>query len=363
MRSQQHWSKTDTKHFRRLLLHWYHRNKRALPWRNNPTPYRVWISEIMLQQTQAKTVIPYFRRFIKRFPNLESLARASESTVLELWAGLGYYKRARNLHKAARQIVNIHGSFPQEIKSILALPGIGRYTAGAICSLAFNQKQPVVDGNIRRVLIRLNGARKHVADSHLWNQMSHLLPDTRVSSFNQAMMELGALVCIPFQPQCRCCPVSGFCKARKLGIQDSIPGRRSKQNPKHVSIVTLILEHNGQILLTSRRKPSFIPGEWGFPCELVPEGKPPAKTASLLCSRILGRTIQLSPVAPVRHSITRHRICAYGFCVEIEGSIRGLRKTDRIRWVSRDSHKRFLTSSLFQKVLKKVSQAKLKRDL
>ncbi len=360
MRSRQFWGTSDTKRFQRLLLRWYGKNKRSLPWRIKPTPYRVWISEIMLQQTQAKTVISYFNRFIRQFPNLESLARASESRVLEFWAGLGYYNRARNLHKAARRIVKIHGSFPQDFKTILALPGIGRYTAGAICSLAFNQKQPVVDGNIRRVLIRLNGAKEHVTDSHYWNQMSDLLPDEKVSLFNQAMMELGALICVPFQPRCRQCPVTGFCKARKLGIQNSIPENRSTHALKHINIAILALGKSGKILLTSEPKPSFIPGEWGLPCSVVSKGESAEKTASLLCSEILGRAIPLSSIIPVRHSITRYRICAYGFWGEIEGSVRGLRKIGRIRWVYWESHKRFLTSSLFQKVLKKVRETKLK---
>jgi A/G-specific adenine glycosylase len=346
----------DTKRFQRLLLRWYGKNKRSLPWRINPTAYRVWISEIMLQQTQVKTVIPYFNRFIRQFPNVGSLARASESSVLEFWAGLGYYNRARNLHKAARQIVEIHGSFPQDFKAILALPGIGRYTAGAICSIAFNQKQPIVDGNIRRALVRLNGTKKQMTDSHHWNQMSDLLPDERVSLFNQAMMELGALICLPFQPQCYQCPVTGFCKAHRLGIQNSIPGIRSTQALKRTNIAVLVLKRKGKILLASGQKPSFIPGAWGLPCRLVPNGRSAEKIASLLCSNILGRAVPLSPIAPIRHSITRYRICAYGFCGEFEGSIRGLRKDGRIRWVSWDSHEEFLTSSLFQKILKKVRQ-------
>ncbi len=272
MKSRPFWNTTDTRRFQRLLLRWYGKNKRSLPWRINPTGYRVWISEIMLQQTQVKTVIPYFNRFIRQFPDVESLARASESRVLEFWAGLGYYGRARNLHKAARQIVKIHGSFPQDFRAILALPGIGRYTAGAICSIAFNQKQPVVDGNIRRVLVRLNGTKKQMTDSHHWNQMSDLLPDERISLFNQAMMELGALICLPFQPQCHQCPVTDFCKAHRLGIQNSIPVNRTTQAPKHTNIAILVLKRNGKVLLASGQKPSFIPGEWGLPCTLVPKG-------------------------------------------------------------------------------------------
>jgi A/G-specific adenine glycosylase len=345
------WSSTDIRRFQKRILHWYDKNKRILPWRINPTPYRVWISEIMLQQTQAKTVIQYFDRFIRQFPDLYVLARSKESKVLELWAGLGYYSRARNLHKAARQMVKKYGSFPREFKAILALPGVGRYTAGAICSLAFNQRQPILDGNVRRLLIRLNGIKKHVADSQHWDQMSALLPETRVSSFNQAMMELGAMVCVPFQPQCRQCPVRGFCEAHRHGIQNGIPVAQPKQTPQGVSIVILMLEKSGKILLTSGKKPSFIPGDWGLPFKSIPKGEVAAETASLLCSRLLGRAIPLSPLIPICHSITRYRICANGFRGEVNGSIRNLEIADRIRWVSRVSLKKFLISSLFQKVI------------
>jgi A/G-specific adenine glycosylase len=317
----------------------------------------------MLQQTQAKTVIPYFNRFMREFPDIESLARASDSRVLEFWAGLGYYNRALNLHKAARLIIKTYGSFPRDFKTILSLPGIGQYTAGAICSIAFNQKQPIVDGNIRRVLVRLNGIKRTVADSQHWNQMSHLLPDERVSQFNQAMMELGALVCVPSQPRCHQCPVTVFCKALKLGIQNSIPGKHSKQVLKHTNIAILVLGENGKVLLTSDPKPSFIPGKWGLPCRLVSKGESAEKIASLLCSEILGHAIPLSPIIPVRHSITRYRICACGFYGDLEGSIRGLRKAGENRWVSWNSDKRFLTSSLFQKILKKAGKTKLHGDL
>jgi A/G-specific adenine glycosylase len=350
MRPRHKWSSTEIKRFQRRILHWYDKNKRIVPWRVNPTPYRVWVSEIMLQQTQAKTVIPYFDRFIRQLPDLDALARAKESKVLELWAGLGYYGRARNLHKAARQMVKEYGSFPREFKAILALPGVGRYTAGAICSLAFNQRQPIVDGNVRRLLIRLNGIKKHAAESQHWYQMSALLPETSVSSFNQAMMELGAMVCVPFRPQCHQCPVRAFCGAYRLGIQNGIPVAQPKQIPQYIEIVILMLEKSGKILLTSGKKPSFIPGDWGLPCKSISNGEVAAETASLLCSRLLGRAIPLYPLIPIRHSITRYRICANGFRGEVNGSNGNPEIADRIRWVPRVSLKKFLISSLFQKV-------------
>jgi len=223
MKPLQDWDIKQIQKFRIKLLHWYSENRRDLPWRHNPTPYRVWISEIMLQQTQVKTVVPYYNRFLKQFPDVESLARSSEQNVLKHWAGLGYYSRARNLHRAARDIVGIHGTFPTEHDEILALPGIGRYTAGAICSIALNQPRPIVDGNIRRVLIRLNAIRRKVSESYFWDLMKRLLPERNISSFNQAMMELGALICLPFQPNCMQCPLKSLCKAWESGIQNNIP--------------------------------------------------------------------------------------------------------------------------------------------
>jgi A/G-specific adenine glycosylase len=197
------WDWEKTRNFQERLLHWYGRHKRELPWRSNPAPYRVWVSEIMLQQTQAKTVLPYYDRFFKRFPDIQSLARASEQEVLALWAGLGYYGRARNLHRAARQIVDDHGGvFPDKLEEILMLPGIGRYTAGAICSIAFNRPLPIVDGNVRRVIRRLHGIGRRIPESHFWNQASAWVPEGKTSAFNQAVMELGALVCLPHRPLC-----------------------------------------------------------------------------------------------------------------------------------------------------------------
>src|SRR5512145_3517829 len=200
--------KTNAKLLQRSLLRWYKKHSRALPWRDEPTPYRVWISEIMLQQTQVKTVIPYYNRFLERFPNVETLAKAREEDVLALWAGLGYYSRARNLHKSAALIVHRYGHFPADFDTILALPGIGRYTAGAICSIAFNQPKPILDGNVMRVLARLYGVagdpRAARPNARLWKLAEDLVlraAKTRqpraCSHLNQSLMELGALVCTP----------------------------------------------------------------------------------------------------------------------------------------------------------------------
>jgi len=354
MELRQRWGAAKIRKFQHGLLRWYGKHRRRLPWRDNPTPYRVWISEIMLQQTQVKTVLPYYRRFLGRFPSITSLAEAEEHEVLALWSGLGYYSRARNLHKAARLIIEKHGDFPERYEDILNLPGIGRYTAGAISSIAFNQAQPVVDGNIQRAIIRLKGILKRPPASFFWNQMSALLPIAKPSSFNQAMMELGAVICTPSQPHCPECPVESFCEARKLGIQNRIPSVRRKQPARRIQIAILILEHKGKVLLTSVHKPDFIPGKWGFPCQQILEGESPEDAARRLSRIILGRKISLLQSLKMRHSITCYRITCYGF-LSRSGCFRKVPyRAGTFRWANYRQCGLLLTSSLFRKVVEKI---------
>jgi len=342
--------------FQESLLRWFRRHHRFLPWRSNPTPYRVWISEIMLQQTQVKTVLPYYKNFIRRFPNIEILAKASEQHVLELWSGLGYYNRARNLHKAARQIVKNHGSFPQEFETILALPGVGRYTAGAICSIAFNQPYPVVDGNIRRVLARMNGWMKNPPQSRFWAWMSKLLPEQNASSFNQAMMELGALICTPTHPRCPHCPVKNYCTARKSGMQDCIPDVRKKRTAISLQIAALVIKKGRQILLSSRNPLPFVPGEWGLPSQLLHGRQSAEDVASELCREAIGQILPLTPCVQIRHSISRFRITAYAFCGKPDFSKARLTETSKYIWSPRSQYKIRLISSLFRKILQKIEE-------
>src|SRR5436190_816007 len=225
--------------FTRKLLGWYDKNRRDLPWRLprgaaancRPDPYHVLVSETMLQQTQVATVIPYFRRFLEHFPMVTALARAGEQDVLRLWQGLGYYSRARNLLRAARAIVAEHGcELPANLERLLALPGVGRYTAGAIASIAFGIRAPILDGNVARVLCRLDriesNPREQETREELWRRAEEILPKKRVGDFNSALMELGATVCTPRNPQCLICPVRGFCEAFKARVQDKIPQPR-----------------------------------------------------------------------------------------------------------------------------------------
>jgi A/G-specific adenine glycosylase len=307
----------------------------------------------MLQQTQVKTVIPYYNRFLERFPDIKSLAAAQEHEVLALWSGLGYYSRARNLCRAARIITEKRREFPDKYEDILALPGIGRYTAGAICSIAFNQAQPVVDGNVRRVLSRLDGLRKPPALSYFWNRMAALIPRKRASSFNQAMMELGATVCLPNRPLCSQCPVRRMCDAYRLDLQSEIPAIPAKPLSKRISLAVLVLENRGKILLTSCCKPHFIPGHWALPCLQVSVEQSADEAARKLCQEILGKTVRLAKVAEIHHSISRYRISALAFFGKSEARIKQRMKTGDFGWLDKQQDSALLTSSLFRKILKK----------
>jgi A/G-specific adenine glycosylase len=338
--------------FSKRLCQWFSENQRPLPWRLNPTPYRVWISEIMLQQTQAKTVIPYYDRFLRHFPNISSLALASEETILALWSGLGYYNRVRNLLRAARRIVEFHdGKFPEDYKTILSLPGVGRYTAGAICSIALHQPQPIVEGNIRRVITRLNGIRKFVPEKFFWDQMSAWIPERESSVFNQAVMELGATICVPTRPLCSQCPVRTFCRAKRKNLQNTIPLPRPGKSVKNIEILILVLKHKRKTLLI-RQEDSFIPGKWGLPHERVRPRQSLTKTAVRLNKKLSGGALSIEYRTAVRHSITHHRILAHIYTGETEQAASQFHvDAGRAQWANRAQLSRLLTSSLFKKAL------------
>ncbi|MBN2321600.1 MAG: A/G-specific adenine glycosylase [Acidobacteria bacterium] len=340
--------------FRSSILKWYGKHRRSLPWRTNPTPYRVWISEIMLQQTQVKSAVPYFNRFVKRFPDIASLAHASEEEILAIWSGLGYYSRARNLHKAARKIVDCHeGIFPTDYKTVLSLPGIGRYTAGAVCSIAFNQAQPVVDGNIRRVIARLKGIKSRIPEKYFWDQMSEWVPEKKASAFNQAMMELGATICLPSQPACRQCPVHRHCLAKRKNLQNSIPLSKPRKAVRKVDLVILAVKHRGRVLLT-RQEDGFIPGKWGLPSRIVPSRQTPGETAQSLNNKMFGGRLPIEFLAILKHSITHHRISAHIYTGNATGKASEiLEEKDRIHWANDLQLDAMLTSSLFRKAIQK----------
>ncbi len=256
---------------RRQLLRWYHRSKRDLPWRHTRNPYKIWVSEIMLQQTQVATVIPYYERWLQTFPSLASLAAAPLPKVLKLWAGLGYYRRARMFHQAARHVQHeLHGKIPKTAEALRKLPGIGRYTAGAIASIAWGERTPVLDGNVIRILTRIF-AISHSIDrpstqEKLWKLAAALLPAKNSGDFNQAMMELGATVCFPLNPDCSQCPVRKNCRARQKERELSYPVRSRKEKYEKLHMAALVLVGpRGKIWLEKQPEHGRWGGLWMFP--------------------------------------------------------------------------------------------------
>lgn len=251
-------------------MHWYRKQARDLSWRGTTDPYAVWVSEIVLQQTRVEQGTPYIERFMKRFPTVEKLARANEDSVLKLWEGLGYYSRARNLHKAAKIVaLERNGEFPGNAAAWEELPGIGRYTAGAIASIALNERVPVVDGNVKRVLSRVMDHAESIdsqaSTALCWEWMTKLVDGTAPGTFNQSVMELGANVCTPKQPHCDACPVSLVCRAYRNGTQSQRPVRTPKKKVPHHQIVIGAIQRNGEYLLGKRKSDGFLGGLWEFP--------------------------------------------------------------------------------------------------
>jgi len=252
------------------LLQWFKKNKRDLPWRKTRDPYAIWVSEIMLQQTQVATVIPYYKKFLKSFPTLHHLAKANLSKVLKVWEGLGYYSRARNLHRSSQIVLNrFHGRVPDTLKDLLSLPGIGRSTAGAILSFAFHKEAPILDGNAKRVLSRLfavsgsPGERK--TEGLLWEISESLIPKGFSNPFNQALMDLGSMLCTPKDPQCPRCPLHRFCKGRASGEPERFPTKSIKKKIPHIEAISAVIEENGKVLLKQRPLKGLLGGLWEFP--------------------------------------------------------------------------------------------------
>lgn len=302
---------------RRQLLRWFELHKRPTPWRDNPDPYRVWVSEIMLQQTQTATVIPYFERFIARFPDVHALGAAPLEEVLRYWEGLGYYARARNLHRAAQLIVQNGGHLPTTAEQLRELPGIGAYTAGAIASIAFGQPVPVVDGNVTRVLARLlwlkGDLKRHAAQKQLWQLAEQLVDPDHPGAFNQALMELGSTVCTPTQPRCPECPVTHLCEAYRRGQPTAVPEPSRRIPTRTVVDVSAIVEREGRVLLAQRPPEGLWGGLWEFP-RTTRSARESLETLAIRAAEQLG--IQVEPrqlLLQVRHVVTYSKIHLYGY--------------------------------------------------
>jgi A/G-specific adenine glycosylase len=301
--------------FETRLLAWYDRNRRELPWRGTRDPYAVWVSEVMLQQTQVATVLPYFSRWMRRFPDVRALARAPEADVLHAWQGLGYYSRARRLHAGARVVVERHaGKLPSDQAALLALPGIGAYSAGAIGSIAFGERVPLVDGNVIRVLSRRFGLRgdpsKLPLKRALWQLAGELVPAKRPGDFNQALMELGATVCTPRAPKCNECPLRSACVARRDGMVERLPELPARAKATRVRVAAALLR-DGEHVHVVRLAPDAPrwAGLWTFPyVEVRADEQPDAAARRALLERMDADVRVGARIAKVTHTITRFRV-------------------------------------------------------
>lgn len=296
------------------LLRWFAVHQRALPWRRNRDPYRIWISEVMLQQTQVSTVIPYFERFLQTFPTIAALAAASQQDVLRLWEGLGYYRRARDLHKSAQILATEHnGQFPDDPQVVRRLPGFGQYTCNAVLSQAFDRRLPILEANSQRVLSRLFGRhddpRTGPARRWLWQAAERILPKRRAGEFNQALMELGALVCTPLTPRCSKCPLASLCEAKRLGLQDQIPARTPSPATVAVREVAVVVRRGDQVLLVQRPDAGRWATMWEFPHVEVHEEETPSAAAERCLRTLVGVEADLDgEIVALRHTVTRYAI-------------------------------------------------------
>jgi A/G-specific adenine glycosylase len=342
----------DAATVRASLLPWFRRHARPLPWRKSKSAYRIWLSEIMLQQTQISTVIPYYLRFLKAFPSVERLAEAPSERVLELWSGMGYYRRARNLHGAAKILTQKYrGRFPADFKLALGLPGVGDYTARAVLSIAYNQPYTLIDGNVTRVMARFLALRGNPGRSAfrraLEQELGRLLSRRRAGNFNQAMMELGETICLPRLPRCPACPLRRWCRAFAAGQPEAYPAPKRRRAAEQWHLATGVLKSGGRYLMVRGLDEGLLDGLWNFPAAL---GKTPAESLRRLQEK-LHRTLpdEISLRAPshqLRHNITYRSIEVDLYKGELPAQLQGKDS----RWMTRTEINRSAVSQLSRKV-------------
>jgi A/G-specific adenine glycosylase len=352
--------------FRTDLLRWYEAEKRDLPWRLTDDPYAIWVSEVMLQQTRVDTVRPYYERFLSRYPTVEALADAPLDDVLKTWEGLGYYSRARNLHRAARELVEKHdGALPDDHQALLQVPGIGPYTAAAVASIAYNRPHPVLDGNVIRVLCRLfrieSDPRSGSSRRRLRELAEELLHPQRASDFNQALMELGACICLPQKPLCSRCPVSPYCQAFKELKDPSVLPKKVKRKPlPHHTIAVGLIWNDGKLLIDQRPEDSMLGGLWEFPGGKVEPGETLEECLAREVREELGIEIEVEePFVTVKHSYSHFRITLHSFHCRYLGGQPQPKQVADWRWVRLSDLSKFA----FPKANKRVLQALEREDL
>jgi A/G-specific adenine glycosylase len=336
---------------RRALLRWYDRRRRDLPWRRTRKPYAIWVAETMLQQTQVKTVIPYYGRFLEAFPTIEALAKARRDKVLALWSGLGYYRRALNLQSAAKKIIREHrGNLPRDWQALRALPGIGDYTAGALMSIAFRRRYPALDGNARRALTRLFGL---TTEHELRRVAAELVSPSRPGEFNQALMELGSTICLPRNPLCPQCPVRCYCSARRSGIiHRLLPS--SKSPIRKIDWPLAVIQKDGKILLRRRPESGILAGLWELPGGERRKGESLKAVFSRHLDSLGARVMAKSAAGVIRHSITNRNIRAPVYRCRFRGNLPIANR--RWRWLSLSILESFPLSTMSRKALKLVTR-------
>ena len=327
----------STEIFRSLLLAWYRKHRRDLPWRRTQDPYAIWVSEIMLQQTQVKTVIPYYLRFLERFPSLDALAAADEEAVLASWAGLGYYRRCRLLQQGARHVqAQYAGVLPQDPETLESIPGIGPYTAGAIASIAFQRPAPLVDGNVIRVFSRLFGLKGSRKSSELkkrvWEQAGQLIDPKYPGDFNQALMELGATCCRTQIPACERCPVVAGCRAARLGRPEDFPEPTPEGKTVQLHRMVAVCRRGDAVLLVKKKQGRWFQGMWELPHD-YPESGAEAPDLQAFLHQDFGLQLKNPlPTPETRHSITHHRIRTRSWHGQIQGKLRLNKEFIEFRW-------------------------------
>lgn len=326
--------------FSRLLLDWYTENARSLPWRGSRNPYAVWISEIMLQQTRVETVIPYYQRWMKRYPDLASLAQAEQQEVLQIWEGLGYYSRARNIHRTAR-IINdeYEGKFPQSVRELEKLPGIGAYSSRAIASIAFGLDEATLDGNIRRVLSRVFNmqlpARSNEGKKQLWRIAQENLPAGKAAAYNQALMDLGATVCLPRRPACASCPSRSLCYANQHQITARLPNLEKPPPVPHYIVSAAVIRKGNKVLITQRPQKGLLGGLWEFPGGKQELGETLEESLHREIEEELGARIHIrKALGTYTHAYTHFRVTVHAFECSLKESEPKIVTVADMRWVN-----------------------------
>ena len=348
----------DINELQHALISWFEKNHRQMPWRETINPYYTWISEVMLQQTRVDTVIPYFLRFIDKFPTVKQLAKADEEEVLRLWAGLGYYSRAKNIHRGAKLICEVYdGKIPENQKELLKIPGIGSYTAGAILSIAYGKPAAAVDGNVMRVFSRLFLVYADISEGSTKKEMEKLgeavVSANNPSAFNQGLMELGALICTPNSPKCSSCPLSFICRARRAGVQESLPVKKKKEAVKSVNMELGLLQKGDKVLLTKRPPEGLLANLWALPAvEGTADGNAGRSIVMELQESYGIETSDPEPVVEKSHVFTHMKWNMQLFRLKL------LSMSDidypEIQWVSLKEIDQYAIPTAFLKVIKEI---------